>query len=247
MRNVIPGRLEIGDGFIITSTGKISTQCDLIIYDKNNCPLIENNNKQRFFPIECVVAIGEVKSDLSKNKLKEALLKLRDNKLLRNEIQSNNPYIFNDSGTIEFSPVNNIRDQILTFIVCNKLDFDYVNIVNEMDEIYNNDENYYLRHNMILSINDGTIMYKGLKGENKFMFYPYMNNKRLVNSILQPFKSEYRINFEGSNIQYNKYEHIIGFMNYLYMGVSSTSVMYPEMTNYLGFMRIKRSIDEVKK
>lgn len=244
IRNVIPERLEVGDGFVITSTGKISTQCDLIIYDKNNCPLIENNNKQRFFPIECVVAIGEIKSDLSKIKFKEALNKLKDNKLLRNEIPKNNAYIFNDGRTSEYNPIKNVKDQIITFIVCNKLDFEYANIVNEMDEIYDNDENYYLRHNMILSIYDGTIMYKEIKEKNRFIFYPYINNEKLLNSILQPVKSEYIINFNGTNIQCNKFEHIIGFLNYLYMGVSTTAIMYPEMTNYLGNTRIKRSIDE---
>ena len=34
LRKIIPRKLEIGDGFIITSQGGISTQCDLIIYDK---------------------------------------------------------------------------------------------------------------------------------------------------------------------------------------------------------------------
>ena len=52
----LPSRLAIGTGFIITSKNETSTQCDLIIYDKDNTPVIENE-EQRFFPIECVVGV----------------------------------------------------------------------------------------------------------------------------------------------------------------------------------------------
>lgn len=118
--------MEIGSGFIITSTGKVSTQCDLIIYDKNNSPLIENNNKQRFFPIECVVGIGEVKSDLNKKQFKDALLKLKNNKQLRNEIPEQSCYIFKHlKDNNNFNAKNNVFDEIITFLICNKFDFDY--------------------------------------------------------------------------------------------------------------------------
>jgi len=173
--------------------------------------------------------------------LKEALNKLKDNKLIRNDIPSNNSFTFNENGKLAYNPKNNFRDQIITFLICNKFNFDYKNLVNEMDNIYENCE-YYLRHNMILSINDGTMMYKD--DNNKFMFYPFMNNKKLYNSLLQPFNSN--IDFSNSNIKCNKYEHIIGFLNYMYMGTSTTSILYPEMTNYLGTMRAKSSIDEKK-
>ena len=78
----LPSRLAIGTGFIITSKNETSTQCDLIIYDKDNTPVIENE-EQRFFPIECVVGVIEVKSRLDKSKLKEALIKLSKVKKLR--------------------------------------------------------------------------------------------------------------------------------------------------------------------
>ena len=52
LRNVVPMRLDFGTGFIIDSKGNVSHQCDIVIYDANNTPLIENNEKQRFYPIE---------------------------------------------------------------------------------------------------------------------------------------------------------------------------------------------------
>ena len=239
IRKIIPGRLEIGDGFIFTSSGKVSTQCDIIIYDKNNCPLIENNNKQRFFPIECVVAIGEVKSNLTKSELKDALLKLQNNKKLRSEISFNNPYVFCDGEQTTFNPVENPKDQIISFLICNRINkCDFHELVNEMDKIYNCDRNYYLRHNLILSVTDGTIMYKEVKDGKKFSFYPIINGNKKLNSFLPPTVIDSEVDKK------NGQEHIIGFLNYLYMGVSMTSIMYPEMTNYLGGIKLRKSYDE---
>lgn len=43
----------------MNSENKISTQCDIIIYDINH-----KTENQKFFPIETVIAVGEIKSDL---------------------------------------------------------------------------------------------------------------------------------------------------------------------------------------
>lgn len=48
LKPFLPSRLAVGTGFIITHQNKQSTQCDLIIYDKENTPVIENGD-QRFF------------------------------------------------------------------------------------------------------------------------------------------------------------------------------------------------------
>lgn len=246
IKNVIPQRLDVGTGFIITSTGKVSTQCDLIIYDKNNCPLIENGNLQRFFPIECVVAIGEIKSDLNKEKFKEALLKLKNNKLLRNEIPSKNNYVFKELNNSEFNPKKNVYDGIMSFLICNKFDFNYDNMVNEMNDIYDGCE-LYLRHNMILSINDGVLMYKGFPNKNQLAIYPEIGNMVLINSLIKPYSKENPYaEYKNLNVSCYKYEHIIAFLNYMYMGTSTTSILYPEMSNYLSNIRVHEAIDEKK-
>jgi len=61
LRPFIPQMLDIGTGFIINAYDEVSTQCDIVIYDAKNTPLIENDQKQRFFPVETVVAVGEIK------------------------------------------------------------------------------------------------------------------------------------------------------------------------------------------
>ncbi len=71
----------ISDGFIINSNNEVSTQCDVIIHNSKIMPLIDNNISN-FFPMEVISSIGEVKSTLSKDQLKEILRKLAKNKML---------------------------------------------------------------------------------------------------------------------------------------------------------------------
>ena len=74
----------IGDGFILTSKDTVSTQCDIVIYDNNTIPLIQENSVN-FFPVETVVGIGEIKSSLNKTQFKETLQKMAKNKALQFE------------------------------------------------------------------------------------------------------------------------------------------------------------------
>jgi len=89
----IPESLGIGTGFIITNQGDVSSQCDIIVYDRSSTPNIVTNSHQRFFPVESVLAVGEVKSDISSiSQLVSYLVKLSLIKglllLLRNCITS---------------------------------------------------------------------------------------------------------------------------------------------------------------
>ncbi|MGT0149261.1 DUF6602 domain-containing protein [Vibrio metschnikovii] len=54
------------------------------MYNGIETPRIETDDLRRFYPIETVYSIGEVKSKLSKTQLKEALLKLMKVKKIRN-------------------------------------------------------------------------------------------------------------------------------------------------------------------
>lgn len=226
----LPTRLAIGSGFIITSENNISTQCDIIIYDKDNTPLIENG-EQRFFPVECVVGVIEVKSKLTKSKLKEALIKLASIKNLRNDI-GNNPYIFkNYSGGGSFDAKNKVRDQMATFLICESIDAD---IEKEIDTFFSNtykgiDKSLY--HNMILDLNGGCFLY--FDGTRP-IYNAYFDYKETS------FKNEYIYPHE---MGYSK-EHILAFLNYFYMLISSVSVMDIEITKYLGERRVKKSFIE---
>lgn len=221
----LPSRLAIGSGFIITHNDNISTQCDIIIYDKENTPIIETD-EQRFFPIECVAGVIEVKSKLTKAQMKEALIKLTNIKNLRNDINTN-IYTYKDGNNyIPFNTKINVRDQIATFLVCEKVDMDYEKDINTFfKETYSGvDKSLY--HNMILSLDDGCFMYFDGKVS---IYHSYFNYEKdnFINELLIPHSLGY------------DYEHILIFVNYFFMLISSISILYLEMTEYLGKTRPK--------
>lgn len=226
LKPFLPSNLAIGTGFIISSQDGISTQCDLIIYDKAHTPIIENE-EQRFFPIECVVAVIEVKSKISKSALIESLKKLVQIKKLRSDIRKNNPIVFRDGDYGEFNPMLNIRDQIATLLVCESFEFKIENNQAEFyNEVYNGiDKSLY--HNMILSLNDGLCLYHD--GESKLIYCPYFNysNPAFHHVMVKPSDTGY------------EYEHIMLFVNYFYMQVSSITIMFIEMTDYISSARKK--------
>ena len=226
----LPTRLAIGSGFVITAANNISTQCDIIIYDKEHTPVIVNG-EQRFFPVECVVGVIEVKSKLTTAKLKDALIKLSSIKNLRNDI-GNNAYIFKDyNGVSSFDAKNKVRDQMATFLICERID---ANIEKEIDTFFTNtyegvDKSLF--HNMILDLNGGCFLYYD---GSRPIYHAYFN-------YTEPsFKNEYIFPHE---LGYSE-EHILLFLNYFYMLISSVSVMDIEITTYLGETRVKKSLIE---
>ena len=51
--------IAISDGFMISSENKVSKQCDIIMYQRDTMPIIDNGITN-FFPVEIVKCIGEV-------------------------------------------------------------------------------------------------------------------------------------------------------------------------------------------
>lgn len=228
----LPSRLAIGTGFIITSKNETSTQCDLLIYDKDNTPVIENE-EQRFFPIECVVGVIEVKSRLDKSKLKAALIKLSEIKKLRESVSSNIYTFKNGRQDKPFSPKYYGRDQIATFLICESIEMNVKEDINTFFKDVYNCIDKSLFHNMILSIDNGIFLYNDGNVPIYHSYYDY-SKEAFKNQFICPHALGYH------------YEHILLFVNYFYMIISSISVLYIEMTEYLGVQRGRSSIIEDK-
>ncbi|GEP52272.1 hypothetical protein FNO01nite_29440 [Flavobacterium noncentrifugens] len=179
IKSVIPESIQVKDGFVITSKNKLSTQCDIILYDSENTPVI-NDGVLRFFPIESVLAICEVKSIIrTKAELKEILQKLAAQKKLDHDVIS----------------LRKEGEMITTFLVCKKIDFDFQT---DFSDLYEGIENE-LRHNFILSLEDGIISYQiereyfneankeafdnVFKGKSKLCEYPVVRGDLMPNVI----------------------------------------------------------------
>lgn len=208
---LIPSNLQINQGFIINSKNEISTQCDIIIYDKNTTPLLENTDRQRFFPVETVCAVGEVKSTLSKTKFKETINKLAKINNIRCSLSESSIY---KSANELFSPKINQTDNLITFIICQKLDFDLNDLPKEINAMYN-DVEQNCKHNMILSINDGIFLYS--KG-NKIIPYSSINGESAKNALIAADENNMHIKIFASNI---------------FLTSSSATIFFPEMGNYI--------------
>jgi hypothetical protein len=171
LKTFIPSKFGLGNGFLITSKNRISTQCDIIIYDKDETPTIENLDNQKFYPIETVAGVIEIKSDIhSIGELNAHLIKLSELKTFRNDIIDPTPY--NRGGfAAPFNPERIPFDNIFTILIFNKLDF-RLNI---------NDINYgqtpvKYHHNLVLSLNDGIINYS-TKNNTKGIFFSFVGDQ----------------------------------------------------------------------
>lgn len=230
LKFIVNKRTGIADGFIITALDKISTQCDIIIYQSDTIPLIDNGIAN-FFPIEIVNGIVEIKSNLDKSMFKEALRKLANNKMLVTERK----------GTIVGTKkIFQENDEILSFLVCNKLTFDIDSL--DFEEIYVDIPSTYW-HNAVLSLENGLFTY-----ELNFKEMPSKMKERFV--ILDG-----NINHEGviwehpvhkeENEEYkcrsyfiaakpdDKYKHIIHFLTIIKAALNDQYQYNFDFTEYL--------------
>ncbi len=216
LKFIIPSRLDIGQGFIINTFNNISHQCDIVIYDSKSTPLLESSERQMFYPVESVVSVGEIKSVLTKAQFKETINKLAKVKILREQIK--NPVIIRKEKGVIYNPKDDCYDQIFTFIVCKKLNFNISNLASEINSMYDATLEYRHRHNLILSIDDGLLAY--YDANDKTMMYPKCNGENLKNRFLYP--------------DTNKYVHFKYFSSYMFLGTTSATILYPEFTDYMG-------------
>jgi hypothetical protein len=216
LRMYTPERFGISSGFIINSKGTISPQCDIIIYDKFSTPKIENSDNQRFFPVESVIAVCEVKSSIkSINELNSHLIKLSQIKKIRLgviEPIADKRALLTD---IIPNPILVSYDNIFTILICNNLEFKF-------DPKYIDYKNAspYLKHNLMLSLDDGCLLYETLRNGIKTLYnIPFIYDKVLENHFIKPDDDELPM-------------HIKQFLNHYCHGISLTTTLSIDMTHY---------------
>lgn len=85
LEHILPAGIGVGCGCIIDSYGKTSRQMDVVLYEKNICPVYSINNtpETTYYPCEGVVAVGEIKSSLDSKELEDIFQKIESVKRLR--------------------------------------------------------------------------------------------------------------------------------------------------------------------
>jgi hypothetical protein len=232
IRHAIARRLDIGTGFVMNHAGDVSTQVDLIVYDKNETPLVQDSENQYFYPVETVCAIGEVKSVLGKSEFIKAINKLAKIKTLRERIFEIDTQIIRTnpqrSLPSKFDPITNDSDRMFTFMICERFDFDLKNIVNDINSMYESDIEPRNKHNMVLSIDDGLLLYifpgKSAPGTVKHLPVPVVNNPEF----------QVQKNVFLARTEENIHHHLQTFCTYLFARTQSISILSPDLSHYLG-------------
>lgn len=232
-----PERMGVDTGFVVNSAGSISSQCDIVIYDKTVTPLIRDDQHQRFFPIESVCAVGEIKSQLSLGQLKKALRKLAKLKSLRDSLHRPSYLYTMKAGGLygsKFEPERDELDQIFTFLICESFTFDVQKNLQEVVDCYNEElprHPFCHRHNVILSLKDGLLAYLHPTGA---LFHFPSQLMTLVNEHgehsrqVQRLKHRLVLPTEAASI-----EHVRHFCTLFHQGLNSVSVFYPDMGHYI--------------
>jgi hypothetical protein len=232
IRFAVPRRLDIGTGFVMNHVGDVSTQVDLIVYDKIETPLVQDSENQCFYPVETACAVGEIKSVLKKDDFKIAINKLAKIKELRERISETDTRIIrtNPQRPIQskFDPIINDSDRLFTFMICERFDFDIKKLVNELNSLYESDIEPRNKHNMVLSIDDGLLLYMfpghTSVGTVKHKPVPVINNPEF----------QVQKNVFLARTEENPNYHLQTFCTYLFSRTQSISILSPDLSHYLG-------------
>ena len=231
LRIILFEGLEIAEGFLINLENERSTQCDLIIYDKQHTPILKDTNKI-FIPVETAVGVGEVKSTLSKVEFTKALRKLAKNKELKEKASGS--IIKRSKKVGDFNPKTESCDQLFSFLICDNLNFDINNI--DYDEIYKNVE-YRNRHNLILSVENVLIKYhfdfKLLSKEIQDSYLKLGININSDSRVEYPnFLNAQCLNLKIEKTEKEPLEHIREFISSLNYGIHNATILNVDIRQY---------------
>ena len=163
LRDILPSGIEIGSGFVIDSFGNVSSQCDIIIYEKDLCLKFNSEDERNcYYNCESVIAVGEVKSDLNKKELEDSLNKIKKIKNLKRRVGDKRNFRIYLSKLCAYGAESEAYDQnkkeldqIFAFILCNSVLINHEKIT----ELIMESDNVYEYPNAIVSINGAYIGY----------------------------------------------------------------------------------------
>lgn len=173
---LLPKSVGIGSGCIIDSYGNTSKQMDIVLYEKDFCPVfcINESSETTYFPCEGVVAVGEVKSSLNSKELSDIFKKIESVKKLKRHsvpeksmLRATDCYAFRHYGvkgsfepaqSEDFDQENKSTDQIYCFAVCGTLDLTLETLAQKFEEELKTVD-YKNEVNLITILDYGLIFY----------------------------------------------------------------------------------------
>ena len=190
LEQILPRGIAVGSGCVIDSYGNTSRQIDVILYERDICPVFSVNDtpETTYYPCEGVIAVGEIKSLLDTNGLADSFAKIASVKRLRR-------YIVPFPSDLEFLPTgermikyrhygnnatpsvlgagafdqdSNEYSQIFGFALFGKLELKPQTLLEKFVElVYETGDT--LSPNMVVTLNDGILQsYDKKRNKTKF-------------------------------------------------------------------------------
>ena len=136
LERLMPGGVAVGSGIVVDSFGGLSRQQDIVIYEKL-CPVFTHKDavEATYYPVEGVIAVGEVKSGLGKSEITDSAAKSASVKALRRHAEASNDGLgppavsfrnygsgtsFAGTPSEQFDQRRKSLDQIFTFVLCQR-------------------------------------------------------------------------------------------------------------------------------
>jgi hypothetical protein len=165
--------MSIGSGLVLDSFGERSAQQDIIMFERDYCPIYTMSEAAdaTYFPTEGVIAVGEVDSELDSAALLDALGKIKSAKILQRfsaktpnssarDAASYRHYgaatTFEAVADDEFNQLKKGVDQIFGFVICGSFKHGGKNVLNDMVE-FAKAEGYEFLPNFVVSLTDGFV------------------------------------------------------------------------------------------
>ncbi|MDR9834868.1 DUF6602 domain-containing protein [Herbaspirillum huttiense] len=168
---LLPRIMTVSTGCVIDSFGGTSTQTDVIVHERDNCPVFSINGAEDvgYIPCESVAAVGEVKSTLGKKEIFDATRKIRSVKELRRASNDpsypwayrkySDPSFHFGSPDTALDPINKELDLPLGFIVCERFGVSLQTMVSHFQEAVA-EAPPHLAPGIIISLAEGILTFR---------------------------------------------------------------------------------------
>lgn len=174
LERLLPSLAALGSGVIIDSDGSCSKQQDLVVYERNLCPVFAVNEtpEATYYPCEGTIAIGEVKSSLDGKGLADSFGKVSSAKQLKRkfapttDMRGNTTVSFRNYGSPNgvigtpeesYDQAAKWTDQVFGFILCGSFSLSNDALLGQLKGRLKETETAH-SPNIILSLDNGFIV-----------------------------------------------------------------------------------------
>jgi hypothetical protein len=175
LEHLLPAGIAIGSGCVIDSYGNTSKQQDVILYERDFCPVfsVNENPETTYYPCEGVIAVGEIKSSVGDKELKDIFKKIESVKCLKRFAKASKSVLVPTDPTVcyrcygsklaaegakseEYNQDEKPFDQIFGFALAGKLSLKKETFCEKIKKLMES-TNEALSPNLIISLTDGIV------------------------------------------------------------------------------------------